>query len=68
MPLVVFQSKLGIISTYLKTGHILIQFSLALLMAIASIALSLLAYKIVSRFLPILYGESRKAMLTKSKC
>lgn len=67
MPLVVFQSKLGIISTYLKTGHILIQLSLALLIAIISIALSLLAYKIVSRFLPILYGESKKAMLTKSK-
>lgn len=61
MPLVVFQSKLGIVSTYLKTGTIAVQLSLALLMAIASIALSLLAYKIVSKFLPILYGESKKA-------
>lgn len=59
MPLVVFQSKLGIISTYLKTGNIAVQFSLALLMAIASIALSLLAYKIVSKFLPVLYGETK---------
>lgn len=61
MPLVVFQSKLGIISTYLKTGNTLIQFSLALLMAIAAIVLSLFAYKVINRFLPILYGESKKA-------
>lgn len=60
MPLVVFQSKLGIISTYLKTGNLLVQLSLALLMAIVSIALSLLAYKVVSKFLPILYGEAKK--------
>ncbi|MCI9247454.1 MAG: acyltransferase family protein [Clostridia bacterium] len=59
MPLVVFQSKLGIISTYLKTGNIFVQLSLALLMAISSILLSLLAYKIVSKFLPILYGETK---------
>lgn len=64
MPLVVFQSKLGIISTYLKTGNIFVQLSLALLMAITSIALSLLAYKIVSKFLPILYGESKKAKIS----
>ena len=61
MPLVVFQSKLGIISTYLKTGNTLIQFSLALLMAIAAIVLSLFAYKVINRFLPILYGERKKA-------
>lgn len=61
MPLVVFQSKLGVISTYLKTGNILAQLSLALLMSIASIFLSLLAYQVISRFLPILYGEDKKA-------
>lgn len=60
MPLVVFQSKLGIISTQLKTGNIFVQLSLALLMAIASIMLSLLAYKIINRFLPILYGENKR--------
>ena len=59
MPLVVFQSKLGIISTCLKNGNSFLQFSLALLMAICSIALSILAYKIVSKFLPILYGENK---------
>lgn len=64
MPLVVFQSKLGIISTYLKTGNIFVQLSLALLMAMTAIALSLLAYKIVSKFLPILYGESKKAKIS----
>lgn len=60
MPLIVFQSKLGIISTYLKIGNILVQLSLALLMAIVATLLSLLAYKIVSKFFPILYGEAKK--------
>ena len=59
MPLVVFQSKLGIISTYLKQGNIFYQISLSLIMAIVSIILSILAYKIISRFLPIMYGENR---------
>ena len=60
MPLVLFQSKLGIISTWLKTGNILVQFTLALLIAVTSIVLSLIAYQIISKFLPILYGESKK--------
>lgn len=61
MPLVVFQSKLGVISTCLKTGNIFVQFILALLMAIIVILLSLLSYKIIIRFLPILYGETKKS-------
>lgn len=60
MPLVVFQSKLGIISTYLKQGNILWQISLSLIMAICSIILSIIVYKVISRFLPIMYGEDRK--------
>lgn len=59
MPLVVFQSKLGIISTYLKTGTVPIQIALALLMATFSIFLSLLVYHIISKFFPIIYGETK---------
>lgn len=60
MPLVVFQSKFGIISTYLKEGNIFCQISLSLIMAICSILLSILAYKVICRFMPIVYGEDKK--------
>lgn len=60
MPLVVFQSKLGIISVCLKEGNIFLQFFFALFISICSIALSILAYKVIARFLPILYGESKQ--------
>lgn len=59
MPLVIFQSKLGIISTYLKQGNLFYQISLSLVMAIASIIVSILIYKVISRFLPIMYGEEK---------
>ncbi len=60
MPLVVFQSKLGIISIYLKQGNIFYQISLSLIMAVCSILLSILAYKTIVKFLPIIYGENKK--------
>lgn len=63
MPLVVFQSKLGIISTYLKEGNIFYQISLSLIMAVCSILLSILVYKVICRFLPIIYGEDKKIIV-----
>jgi len=60
MPLVVFQSSLGELSVLLKTGPALTELSLAVLFVILSIASSLIAYEVIMRICPIIYGETKR--------
>lgn len=58
--IVLFQSKLGIISRLMKSSNIFIEFLICLLVSALTIAFSILATKIVKLILPILVGEKKK--------
>lgn len=58
--IVLFQTKLGIISTSLLHGNILIQIVLSLLVLVLSILSCLIPIVILKKYLPILIGEKRK--------
>ena len=58
--IVLFQTKLGVISTTLLHGNIFIQILLSLIVLIVSVASCLIPIVIIKRFFPILLGESRK--------
>lgn len=60
MPLVVFQSGLGVFSTLLKTGPAFTELGLAVLFVILSVASSLIAYEVAVRICPIIYGETKR--------
>lgn len=60
MPLVVFQSKLGMLSTMLKTGPAPAELGLAILFVILSIISSLIAYEVAMRICPVIYGETKR--------
>ena len=59
MPLVVFQTYLGPISYYLKNGNTITQLSISILITVLSIICSLIAFYIINKFLPIIYGNDR---------
>lgn len=58
--IVLFQTKLGIISTNLLHGNIIIQVVLSLIILAISIASCLIPIIILRKFCPILIGEKRK--------
>ena len=59
--IVLFQTKLGIISTNLLHGNIFIQILLSLLVLIMSVASCFIPIIIIKKYFPILLGERRKA-------
>jgi fucose 4-O-acetylase-like acetyltransferase len=65
--IVLFQSKLGIVSTLMKNSNIFIEALISLLVSILAIAFSILATKIVKLFFPILVGETGKNIFTKKE-
>ena len=65
--IVLFQSKLGIISRLLKSSNAFIEFSICLLVSALTIAFSILITKIIKLFLPILVGENNNKLLQKQK-
>lgn len=60
MPLIVFQSKIKFTSSYLKRGTVIQELSMAFVVVVLVIISSLILYKCISRFLPVLYGEDKK--------
>ncbi|MBP3635030.1 MAG: acyltransferase [Bacilli bacterium] len=58
--ILIFQTKLGIISKLLKNSNIYLELSLSILVVILSIIFSLLATEIVRRIFPLLIGEIKK--------
>ncbi len=59
MPLVVFQTYFGPVSYYLKNGNTITQLLCSILITILSIICSLIAFYIINKFLPIVYGNDR---------
>lgn len=59
--IVLFQTKLGIISTNLLHGNIIIQIAISLVVLVLSVASCLIPIEILKRFCPILIGEKRKS-------
>lgn len=59
MPLVVFQTYFGPISYYLKNGNTISQLLCSILITVLSIICSLIAFHIINKFLPIIYGNDR---------
>lgn len=57
--LVLFQSKLGIISNLLKNSNVFVELALSFCITIIAIICSLLANKVIKMTLPILIGEKR---------
>lgn len=57
MPLVFFQTYFGVITYYLKNGNSILQFSCAIFISVLSIILSIIVYKIINKYFPILYGN-----------
>lgn len=55
--IVLFQSKLGIVSNLMKNSNIFIELLICILVSVITIAFSLIATKIVKLFFPILIGE-----------
>jgi len=55
--ILVCQTKLGIISGYLKSSNIILEFGLGLFISVLSIGGALIATEIIRRILPILIGE-----------
>ena len=60
MPLVVFQSSLGPVSEMLQAGPAFAELVLALIFVALSIICSLIAYQIMIRICPIIYGETKR--------
>lgn len=60
MPLVVFQTYLEPISYYLKNGNTISQLLCSILITILSIICSLIAFNIINKFLPIVYGNDKQ--------
>jgi len=60
--ILIFQTKLGVISSLLKDSNIFIELSLSIVIVIISIVFSLIATEIVRKILPILIGEKRKSI------
>jgi len=60
MFLIVFQAKAGSFSFYLKNGPIFLQFVFGIVISVFAIGLSILTYKIIDKFFPIVYGEKLK--------
>ena len=58
--IVLFQTKLGIISTQLLHGNIIIQIIISLLVLILSIISCLIPIEILRKFCPMLIGERKK--------
>ena len=59
--IVLFQTKLGIISTNLLHGNIIIQIAISLVVLVLSVSSCLIPIEILKRFCPILIGEKRKS-------
>lgn len=57
--ILVFQSKLGLISRWLLNSNIFIEIILSILIVIISIAISLIATEIVRKIFPMAIGEKR---------
>ncbi len=58
--ILIFQSKLGLISSWLLNSNIFIEFTLSILIVIISISMSLFATEIVRKISPLLIGEIKK--------
>ena len=65
--IVLFQSKLGIVSTLMKNSNIFVEVLISFFVSILAIAFSILATKIVKLFFPILVGENGKNIFTKKE-
>lgn len=63
--IVVFQTKLGVVSALLKSSNIFIELSISTLVAL-TIACSLVATEVVRKICPMLIGEKRKKNNTVS--
>lgn len=65
--IVLFQSKLGIISRLMKNSNILVEILICLFVSALTIAFSLLATKTIKYVFPILVGEKGNKLLLKKK-
>ncbi|MBR6688932.1 MAG: acyltransferase family protein [Clostridia bacterium] len=65
--IILFQAKLGIISTLMKNSNILVELLICMLVSILAIAFSILATKIVKLFFPTLVGENGKNIFMRKE-
>ena len=65
--IVLFQAKLGIISTLMKNSNIFVELLICVLVSILAIAFSILATKIVKLFFPTLVGENGKNIFMRKE-
>lgn len=58
----IFQTKLGGISTLLKSGNFIVQFGLALVALVVTVAVCYIPIILINRFCPFLLGNSKKVV------
>ncbi len=64
MPIVFMQAYLGVISKRLKTGLVFEQLLYGLIFSFIAILVSIIFYKVVNRYFPFVYGNSKKKLIS----
>lgn len=59
LTILIFQTKLGIISTLLRDSNILIEFVISIMVVVLSIGVSLIITEIIRKIFPIVIGEKK---------
>lgn len=57
--ILVFQTKLGVVSTLLRDSNIVIELTLSIVITFISICFSLIATEVIRKILPLSIGETR---------